>query len=280
MNALAVSLAWVWLLGATPECEGFLITDTLVVGAGPGRLSSDGLRFVCGLVEPDGRQRLYVWSRRSLRARWKGPVPLGVSVDSASSIQPTLSDDGLRLVFVRNQEGRWEDNDLWMAERCSTRLPFGAPRPLDELNTDDVEAYPLLSGDGRRLYYTCKDGIMVSVFDEKRGRFGEPEPVAITGIREGVSMSSCWLSPDELTLVGMVFSGALLYARRPSLDAGFTVVDCCVSFDMQGVFLSCPSFSPKGELYLYASAGPTDEPGAAEPHASEMILVLKCKGEQ
>jgi hypothetical protein len=301
VNWIVFILTWLLPAQTGSECASFEIVDTLAIGVNPGHLSPDGLTFICGMEDEKGRELLYRWARRSLKARWKGPVPLAGGVneipDSVNNMQSTVSADGLRMVFVRNRTGTWGDNDLWMAERGSLKEPFDGVRKLTELNSDSTgESYPFICADGGHLYYTTDEGIMVAGFDERTARFYEPKLLKQPW---GEDVLSCWLSADELTFVGLNYMGELLYAERTSPAASFEAIKT-LDLSLQGIFLSSPSFSPNGELYLYASvscyensmeddgvdvtveaigeAAVEEEVDQKTGATLNVILILNCKG--
>lgn len=285
------------------ECTSFEVTDILAKGATPGHLSPNGLGFICGLKDGYGKQRFYHWHRRSLRACWKGPEPLKINnvADTVDNIQPTVTEDGLTMVFVRNFDDTWESNDLWMARRNSTNEAFDRVRPLDELNTDSAEAYPFITPDGSRLYYTTYEGIMVTEYDEGRKRFKDPKNLGLPW-----DILSCWLSSDELVILATGYGKGILCAERASMDEPFVQCDTLILPEWL-VFISSPSLDAKGDLYLYASVEQDSylklmESGVRdfsmegvkkkstkdaldeyygfvhEEHTLDIILILRCKG--
>lgn len=232
------------------ELPMYEVVDTLATYANPGRLSPDGLTFVCGLVEDDGNQFLHYWSRSTMDDAWEGPHLIEGKINEIGSftenMQPTISSDGLRMVFVRNDESSWVSNDLWMAIRTSISEPFDSIRELEELNTYNVEAYPYITARGNRLYYTFMDGLMVAEYDPQTGYYTNPDTVPLdwTGF-----LISCWVSADEKTLV-FNDGGELYYASRSRNTEGFVVRDS-FSFSEEISFRAAPSFDADGELYLY-----------------------------
>lgn len=237
-------------------CESYQMLEPLVVeGANPGRLSPDGLSFFCGLsnVEESGeREMLYEWKRAGLDEPWQGPFVLKGKInklkDSTDNMQPTISGDGLILVFVRNATDSWGDNDLWLATRSSPNTPFNKIRAIGELNTPGPEAYPFLTSDAGRLYYITDDGLMVAEYSRKKGGFMNVE---LMELPEEINPMSSWLSTDGLEFV--VSDGRSLYhSRRSSLKEPFAEPEKMELPEGLG-FIAAPSFDPPGSLYLYES---------------------------
>lgn len=241
-----------WVIPLLLYAYDFEIKDTLALRASPGRLSPDGLRFICGLKAEDGAERLYEYTRASLDDDWGAPELLAGEINEASrpfnSSQPTLSADGRMIVFVCNSKGFWEDNDLWMATRKDTTKPFSNIRMIAVLATEGAEAYPFLSCDGRRLYYVTDQGLTMAKYHKGKGVFKELELVLF---EDSPSIISAWLSADELSIV--ISDGyALSYAERKSLKEPLCKPTPIFISDNLG-FVASPSFDPNGELYLYCS---------------------------
>lgn len=241
---------------AAIPCDSYQMLEPLVAeGANPGRLSPDGLSFICGLKDAkrtSEREMLFEWRRANLDEPWQGPFLLEGKINelsgSADNMQPTISDDGLLLVFVRNETGSWEDNDLWLATRSSPDAPFDMIRAIDELNTSVAEAYPFITSDGKKLYYITDDGLMVAEFSRKKGEFKNADLMALP---EEITPMSAWVSSDELEFV--ISDGSVLFhLSRQSAKKDLGDFEKVELPDDLG-FVSSPSFDHAGNLYLYES---------------------------
>lgn len=261
MNKIYLALGLVFIssmlnAGKVTPCAMYSLEDTLVTpNAVPGRVSSNGLYFIGGFSNENDKELLYLWKRSTLDAAWSEPILLKGEIneltDSSGNMQPTITDDGLVIIFVRNPGSGWEGNDLWIATRASVYEAFGDVRSLDELNTDDAEAYPWLSANGSRVYYTANDMILVAEYDAKAKKFGNVKEVVLDGIESPIS---CWLSPDEKTI--LVTDGYSLYrSERKSTTKSFgKPEEVALEFpDNEDGFFSSPSLDPKGDLYVYIS---------------------------
>jgi len=107
-------------------------------------------------------------------------------------------------------------------------------RPLDEINTNEADAYPWISPNGLRLYFTQR--------------------LPIVGIDD---LTSCWLTNDELEMFFTIYiSGqtTLLYTQRNHMDSLFSEP---VLVELDGVnlgFFSAPSLTQdKSQLFLFSS---------------------------
>lgn len=94
-------------------------------------------------------------------SNWPAPVNLGPVINSIANDQhPTISKDGLTLIFVSNRttpdvrgQAPFGEFDLYISQRDSLEDPWGAPINLAMLNTSFREFAPELSTDGHWLYF-------------------------------------------------------------------------------------------------------------------------------
>ena len=115
---------------------------------------------------------------------------LGPVVSSAANDQhPTISKDGLTLIFVSTRPGGMGGNDLWVAQRDSLEDSWSVPANLSMLNTSFSDFAPELSTDGHRLYFHsdrpggCGNTDIYAVRRQnKRDDFGWRQPINLGGI--------------------------------------------------------------------------------------------------
>jgi hypothetical protein len=96
-------------------------------------ITSDGLEFFFTSNRPGslGGRSLWQATRASVNDPWGAPVALA-GIDSANHEQsPSLTDDGLILLFASNRTGNF---DIYLATRASRQAPFGAPVRVDSLS--------------------------------------------------------------------------------------------------------------------------------------------------
>lgn len=119
--------------------------------------SADGLSLYFASGRPGGVGDWDLWmaTRPSPSAPFGPPVNLGRAVNStAYDGEPSISDDGLVLVFASDRAGGLGRRDLWVATRATTAEPFGRPVNLGRpVNTPGFEATPDLASDGGTLYF-------------------------------------------------------------------------------------------------------------------------------
>ncbi len=124
-------------------------------------ISSDGLELYFNDWDPikpggQGGRDLWMTKRRSVSDTWEQPVNAGPIVNSSShDIMPSLSPDGLILLFTSHRSGGYGTRDVWMARRGTINDPWGAPvNAGPTINTPALEQSAVLSSDGSTLYFT------------------------------------------------------------------------------------------------------------------------------
>ena len=143
------------------------------------------------------------------------------------------------------------------------KFDFDESRALTEINSKkNCEAYPWISSDGLRLYYTQEKGkIDLIMYSERPNTYSKFEsPTALSINSEVNDNMSPWLSEDELTIFFIVrknhgtFQNTLCRATRLTINESFdTPVKVNLLGDASG-FISSPSFTQDLEqLYLYNS---------------------------
>lgn len=105
---------------------------------------------------------------------------MGVVSIRADELRASLSADGRRIVWASNREGGAGGWDLWQARLQDQRWMDARPLPLNSA-ADEVD--PLLSADGRWLYFASNRKGGRGGFDLYRapvnadGSFGTPQPL-------------------------------------------------------------------------------------------------------
>ncbi|MHC4072707.1 MAG: hypothetical protein ACYTGS_11875, partial [Planctomycetota bacterium] len=117
-------------------------------------LSSDGLSLFLFSWE---EKELYVSTRPTKDDLWSEPVNLGPTVNGESTWEnrdPSISADGLVLIFTSYRPGRIGGTDLWMTRRSTIDGPWSEPVNLGPtINSSWWEYEPEISADGRSLLF-------------------------------------------------------------------------------------------------------------------------------
>jgi len=125
-------------------------------------VSADGLMlyfsdYFYGPDRPGGQGGHDLWMTKcaSTADPWGTPVNLGPVVNSSADEQtPTISHDGLMLVFSSDRAGGRGSDDLWMSTRQTTQQDWGPPVNLGPLvNSSSFDYECCLSCDGLALFF-------------------------------------------------------------------------------------------------------------------------------
>lgn len=236
-RAVAVSLAGVtaWTAQSPRSFEPFADPDVRLVNAIS--FAPDGNEMFMALLHQHllkarglelraGTPEVGIYlSRRTADGTWGAPSLWPMS-GTYEDFEPTLSPDGRILLFnSRRPDARGvipASNDLWMSVRNGTS--WGAPRRVDELDTEDDESYPTLSADGRLVYHTSRLSGAVRSYDlfEARlvnGRFADRHRSALSTDDHGEG--DPWIAAD----------GSYVIFTRWKEDPGWeTTCDLYVAF--------------------------------------------------
>lgn len=239
---------------------------------GPGQLTKDGSHFILGLTEGDFENVFDLLSNIYLYNLNAAPgteviksFGLPAAVDSIRYFQCSGSENEETLVYVVNEMGGWNDNDLGLAKKQPDGT-YTKTRMLDEINDPGLsDAYPWVSGDGKRLFY-CRDFKLN--FTELNGidnKFNTPVLVDFEGDVQ-LEIVSCWLTPDEKNMF-IIANNQIYKASRKSRSDPFSLPELFTSEFKEFYFIAGLSFtSDKKTMYIYYS----DE-------ETQQILIYKLK---
>lgn len=99
---------------------------------------------------------------------WSPPMRLVELNSDASDTDPTLSADGLEIVFSSSRSGGMGSSDLYRASRSSITEPFGAPALITELNTPGSDQAAELAADGLTIYLRKMGATSLDIFTSRR----------------------------------------------------------------------------------------------------------------
>jgi len=239
----------------------------------PGVVSKDGIQMKLTMTA-NGSEILYTERDPAtnaasfiIRSRagesWSEPLVLPYSKEY-TDIEPSLSPDGMRILFVSNRPASGEGEpgkipDIWMAEKITDQWgrPVRLGPPIFTDDPADIEAHPAFLPDGG-IYFMRQNGKTRRLFKAARRGDGFAEPVAIP-LNEDLlaeQFSGPCFSPDGRTL--------LMHSRK---EGGFGNWDLYVAFkDESGGWSelknlgpdvntdkqeSSPTFSSNGQYLLF-----------------------------
>jgi hypothetical protein len=119
-------------------------------------LSQDGLTLFFDSNRSGGRGSFDIWTttRPSISGPWSKPANLGSPVNTGNwDGVPSISTDGLSLIFSSNRPGGQGDVDLWESKRATVDDPWRAPVNLGPaVNSTSLDWTQCVSADGLELY--------------------------------------------------------------------------------------------------------------------------------
>jgi len=124
-------------------------------------VSADGLTLYFTSDRPGGQGNHDIWiterqtSERNPEGYWIEPVNLGPAVNTPSTdSHPSISLDGLTLLFASNRPGGSGGEDLWVTTRSATSEPWSEPINLGPtVNSSSRDLGPCISTDGLELFF-------------------------------------------------------------------------------------------------------------------------------
>jgi hypothetical protein len=100
-------------------------------------LTADGLRIYFYSDRAGGSGGYDIWT--AVRASWatpfSAPVPVAELDTASADRDPHVSADGLVMFFASDRPGGVGSNDIWVATRTDTTLPFGNITSLAALSS-------------------------------------------------------------------------------------------------------------------------------------------------
>ena len=163
-------------------------------------VSLDGLSIIFATQRAGGAGKSDLWiaSRDTRNAIWSDLQPLTILNSDSGEGDPTLTADGLLLVFNSQREGT---SRLYFSSRESRTDVWSAPKPMPELDDDRGVSDAFLADEGLTIYFASRRPGGKGDRDIWRAtRSSRAEPFSmITHIPELSSPGDDrdpWLSPD------------------------------------------------------------------------------------
>lgn len=103
---------------------------------------------------PGGAGGFDIYTSKKSGNAFGAPVRVVELASATADWQPQPSEDGLTIVFASDRPGGKGLLDLWTASRADATQPFGAPVPIAELNSANVDQAGWLSADRCRIYFS------------------------------------------------------------------------------------------------------------------------------
>jgi WD40 repeat protein len=173
-------------------------------------VSGDGLSLVFAASTGKSHSDLWLRERSAVDAPFEKAMNLEETVNAESEDSfPTLSHDGLTLVFSSNRPGgSGAGRDMWIATRKARNQPFGHATTLPKpLNSGGTEHGGMFTADGLTFLFcsTRMGGLGSSDLWQSRRKdlqspFSEPENLG-TNVNSAFAEERPWVSPDGCVIV-------------------------------------------------------------------------------
>lgn len=207
-----------------------------------------------------GIGRIYTTDRALVTDPFTAPtiVP-GLEVGGFIDRDPTVTADGLGLVFSSNRPGGAGGFDLWTASRGSRNVAFANPQPLAAVSTAGLERTPFLRHGGLALYLSAGDpgGLFVSRRTIPTDPFPAPSPIA--ELNTASVETHPVVTPDDRIIYfatdrGVGIGLSVWRATRATEAGPFGVPERVVELDGEGD--EVPLWVSHDDCTIYFSRGP------------------------
>jgi hypothetical protein len=158
-------------------------------------LSPDGLTIWFSSDREGGAGGLDIYvATRNARSQSFGAPARVPALSSARDDLVSAIDPSLLTIYLARRDDDDDDYDLFIAERSNVGLSFSAPRPIDELNTDDEESDAFGAQGGSALVFTREGDLHLA----RRSGPGQPfvEQPGLAELNSPRDDRDCWASDD------------------------------------------------------------------------------------
>jgi peptidoglycan-associated lipoprotein len=144
--------------GKWSEPRGFspVVNSKFNEGAACFSHDMETLFFTRCIETKDDRLGCDIFYSKKMKDGWEEPVKLEIKPQGADSVtagHPTISKDGMTLIFASDLPGGKGGRDLWMIKRANAEDVWSDPVNLgDDINTPGDELFPYLHANGD-LYF-------------------------------------------------------------------------------------------------------------------------------
>jgi len=185
-----------------------------------------------------------LWISNKVGPVWGEPVKMEFCVETSQYLSPSISDDGMTLLFASNMPGGQGGNDIWMSQYDKGTKKWGAPVNLGpEINTPGDDNYPFIHDDGT-LYFSSTGRLGMGGLDIYKAEQKESNQWAnVTNMRYPINSGG-----DDF---GIVFEGnkdkGFLSSNREGTKGGVDIWSFMLPpllFSIEGTVNDCPLKKP------------------------------------
>ena len=204
-------------------------------------------------------QDIYVATRASTSSPWSTPVLVTELSSPSFETTPEIAGDGLSITFASDRTGGLGGLDIYVATRSTRAAPWGAPVPIDALDS------PLLDG---AAYFTADGTTAVIGTDRKANTDHDlywsvrrtrsdpwPAPVELAALDSPAADWSPMLSADKKTLLFVSYrsgNGDLYTSHRASQTDDFDAPALIAELATPAADAD-PWLAPDGHMLVFSS---------------------------
>ncbi len=161
-------------------------------------VSLDGLRIWFVTEREVPYRRIWHSSRASRGDTWAAPQVVTELASSAKDFGPAVDASETLMFFSSNRPGTLGMFDVFSTSRASTKVPWGAPRPVPGLNGPYDDKDPFVAEGGLVVFYTSTRSGAGDLFWSQRQSTNEafPTPVPLVDVNSPAYDSDPTLSLD------------------------------------------------------------------------------------
>ena len=140
----------------------YTLVDTLDVPSNsiinPGQLSKNGLKYYFSLKDNFDSTKLFLMERYDITAQFENLSILNSNINSTMyNAHPSVSSEENILVFVRNNENSWVNNNLFIASNVNTGIQLHKENTIDIINI-----YPNPCNDKINVNFKLSENSLIS----------------------------------------------------------------------------------------------------------------------
>lgn len=224
------------------------------LSANPGQVSKNGKSLYVSLKDSNSDYQLYKYTRKKPGTLFSNSNKIIVTHPSETlkPSQPTTSSNEKIMVITSNDGSGWEGNNLYECKRKNKNKDPYEVKALSGINTEKAEAYPWISGDGLRLYFTSDDVLVMASRKNVSENFTNSKPLEYLS-EFTRDILSCWLNQDESEIY-FVSNNIIYYAKSEGRPGVFGEVNIFTGEFEEMDFIAGLSFTnDMKEMFLYYS---------------------------
>lgn len=164
------------------------------------RLSADELTAYMSRGGGAAAPMFFVATRASATSPFGTATSMTVGAAS-ELLSPTVTADGLTMLFTSARTGTLGLQDIWMATRGTTTATFGNVTNVSAANSTGIEDDVYVVPDGSAIYFSSdRNGQIFSIFRAEKSGTSYTNPQVVLSTTNQLNVSRVVVSADELTL--------------------------------------------------------------------------------